>query len=124
MKPHNLCSKMLVVSLFGVVGMAPMPAEVQEFGKTVYDRHCLECHGPKGQGNGPKATQLTIKPANFHSVESRTKTDQELLSKVVWGGVYSPMHGWGTRLKSQRTLFSDSLHSSLGSLPKPNTVKP
>lgn len=88
----------LSILLIWSFGMAPMPSEVEEFGKTVYDQHCLECHGPKGQGDGPKAKPLTIKPANFHSPETRMKTDGELLSKVVWGGVYSPMHGWGTRL--------------------------
>jgi len=83
---------------FVLSGMAPMPAEVEEFGRSVYEQHCQHCHGPKGQGDGPDAKTLTIKPANFQSPESRMKTDGELLSKVVWGGVYSPMHGWGTRL--------------------------
>ena len=83
------------------LGMAPMPAEVEEFGKSVYEQHCLQCHGPKGQGDGPEAKNLVIKPANFHAPDSRMKSDGELLSKVVWGGVYSPMHGWGTRISRQ-----------------------
>lgn len=95
----------LLLFLLWSWGMAPMPEEVQQFGKTVYEQNCLSCHGPKGQGDGPKAETLTIKPANFHSSESRMKTDHELLSKVVWGGVYSPMHGWGTRL-SRKELHS------------------
>ena len=95
----------MVLFLIGSWGMAPMPSEVEDFGKSVYEQHCQECHGATGQGDGPKAAALTIKPANFHSPESRMKTEQELLSKVVWGGVYSPMHGWGTRL-SRKELHS------------------
>ena len=95
----------LIIFLIWSLGMAPMPSEVEEFGKTVYDKHCLQCHGPKGYGNGPEAKPLTIKPANFHSEETRMKTDRELLSKVVWGGIYSPMHGWGTRI-SRKEIHS------------------
>lgn len=85
--------------------MAPMPEVVQGFGRTVYDQNCLRCHGPKGQGDGPDGTTLIIKPANFHSPETRMKTDGELVAKVTWGGVYSPMHGWGTRL-SRKEIHS------------------
>ena len=44
----------MVILILWSLGMAPMPAEVQKF-KTVYDQHCLECHGTKGQGDGPEA---------------------------------------------------------------------
>jgi mono/diheme cytochrome c family protein len=105
MKQNSQAIGALLILLFWSLGMAPMPAEVEEFGKSVYERHCLECHGTKGQGDGPEANQLIIKPANFHSPGSRMKPDGELLSKVVWGGVYSPMHGWGTRI-SRKEIHS------------------
>jgi len=94
-----------IVLLLSFLGMSPMSGEIRAFGKTVYDEHCLRCHGTTGRGDGPDAKSLTIKPANFHSSESRMKTDEELLSKIIWGGVYSPMHGWGTRL-SRRDIRS------------------
>jgi len=94
-----------IILLMSSLGLSPMSAEIQSFGKTVYDQHCLRCHGTGGKGDGPDAESLTIKPANFHSSESRMKTDEELISKVTWGGVYSPMHGWGTRL-SRRDIYS------------------
>ncbi len=94
-----------LILLLSFLGMSSMSAEIQAFGKTVYDEHCLRCHGIQGRGDGPDAESLTIKPANFHSSESRMKTDEELISKVIWGGVYSPMHGWGTRL-SRRDIHS------------------
>lgn len=105
MTQHIRYFGILLLFLFWSFGMAPMPSQVQEFGKTVYDQHCRGCHGPQGQGDGPEGQSLTIKPANFHSSDSRIKTDGELLAKVVWGGVYSPMHGWGTRL-SRKELHS------------------
>ena len=94
-----------IILLLPSLGMSSMSEEIQAFGKTVYDQHCLRCHGTNGQGDGQDAKSLTIKPANFHSSESRMKTDDELISKVIWGGVYSPMHGWGTRL-SRRDIHS------------------
>lgn len=105
MKTNIRKLSILTVFLFWSLGMAPMPEEVQELGRAVYDQHCLECHGLKGQGDGPKGKPLTVKPANFHSPESRTKTFNELVAKVTWGGIYSPMHGWGTRL-SRKEIHS------------------
>ena len=55
----------LTILLLCSLGMGPMPGEVQEFGKTVYDQHCLRYHGTRGQGDGPQTKSLTIKPANF-----------------------------------------------------------
>ncbi len=98
MKLNTRTLSILADFLLWSLGMAPRPAEVQEFGRTVYDQHCLGCHGAKGQGDGPKGKPLIIKPANFHSPESRMKTFNELVAKVTWGGIYSPMHGSGTRL--------------------------
>ena len=105
MKRHVKRLGITTILLLCSLGMAPRPAEVQEFGKTVYDQHCLRCHGNVGRGDGPDAKSLTVKPANFYSLKTRMKSDGELISKVTWGGVYSPMHGWGTRL-SRKELHS------------------
>ena len=104
MKPKTQFFGISIVFSLVFLGLSPIP-EIQNFGKTVYEKHCLSCHGPEGRGDGPEAKDLTIKPTNFHSSESRMKTDEELFSKVVWGGVYSPMHGWGTRLSQQEIQY-------------------
>ncbi len=36
-------------------------------GRYVYQKHCAECHGPTGRGNGPWAAELDVKPRNFRS---------------------------------------------------------
>jgi mono/diheme cytochrome c family protein len=73
------------------------PADLSR-GKTVYERHCMTCHGPRGYGDGPNALLLTIAPANFHRPGSFLKSDETLMRMIEHGGVFSPMHSWRGRL--------------------------
>jgi len=34
-------------------------------GKTLFKRHCITCHGIRGEGDGPGATNLNPKPRNL-----------------------------------------------------------
>lgn len=67
-------------------------------GKILFEKHCANCHGEKGDGDGPDTQFLMVRPANFHALESRSKTDEELMTVITYGAVFSPMHGWSTRL--------------------------
>jgi cytochrome c oxidase cbb3-type subunit 2 len=40
-------------------------ASLAERGKRVYEQHCVGCHGPSGDGNGPAARRLLTKPRDF-----------------------------------------------------------
>lgn len=71
-------------------------------GQAIYEQHCLRCHGMSGDGNGPDAAFLVVQPANFQSARSRSKTDMELMTAIMHGVVFSPMHGWGGRLTEQQ----------------------
>lgn len=37
----------------------------QALGKKVYDTYCASCHGMNGDGNGPDANLLSVKPCDF-----------------------------------------------------------
>ncbi len=43
----------------------PRSEEWIAYGKKVYQRRCQGCHGVKGDGNGPAATFLDVRPRNF-----------------------------------------------------------
>ena len=64
----------------------------------------MGCHGEHGDGNGADSHYLIVKPANFLSERSRTKTDVELMTTIAHGVIFSPMHGWRDRLSQQDML--------------------
>lgn len=67
-------------------------------GKVLFEKHCMHCHGVNGDGDGADTQFLMVRPANFHSLESRSKTDWELMNIITFGAIFSPMHGWADRL--------------------------
>ena len=70
-------------------------------GELIYQRHCLSCHGKAGDGKGPEAAGLIVPPRDFHSPESTGKSELELRAIIIWGLVFSPMHGWWDRLSTE-----------------------
>ena len=44
----------------------PRSQEWIDYGQEVYRRRCQGCHGVRGDGNGPAATFLTVRPRNFN----------------------------------------------------------
>ncbi|MBX3649021.1 MAG: cytochrome c [Rhodocyclaceae bacterium] len=73
-------------------------------GEAIYKAQCLRCHGRLGDGNGPDALQLIVQPKDFHTLQSRGRTDFELLIAISNGVLFSPMHSWRGRLKDQEML--------------------
>ncbi len=71
-------------------------------GQVIYEQHCLRCHGEALDGWGPEGRFLIVPPANFHSIESRSKTDWELLIQINDGVLFTPMHYWRGRLTDEQ----------------------
>ena len=80
----------------------PAAAPGASRGKTVYDAHCVECHGKSGQGDGPAAAFLTPRPLDFTSGKYKIRTtdtgsiptDDDLVRSVADGLNGSAMPGW------------------------------
>ncbi len=53
-------------------------------GKSLYSTHCKSCHGTKGKGDGPKASQLDTDCGDF-SKDLKGQTDGALFYKTLEG---------------------------------------
>ncbi len=73
-------------------------------GEAVYKEQCVRCHGRTGDGDGPDAQGLIVRPTDFHTERSRAKTDFELLIAISNGVLFSPMHAWRGRLKDEEMM--------------------
>lgn len=82
-------------------GFSQEPFGNPQEGKVLYEKHCVLCHGKNGAGDGPDTQFLLVQPANFHSLESRSKTDWDLMTIITFGAAFSPMHGWADRLTEE-----------------------
>lgn len=54
-------------------------------GKTLYTQHCQSCHGKKGKGDGPKASQLDTECGDFTKPAFQGQTDGSLFFKTSEG---------------------------------------
>jgi mono/diheme cytochrome c family protein len=54
-------------------------------GKDIYMQQCKSCHGPKGKGDGPKASQLDTECGDFTSAAFQKQTDGSLFYKTSEG---------------------------------------
>lgn len=54
-------------------------------GKTLYNTHCKSCHGTKGKGDGPKASQLDTESGDFTKASFQSQTDGSLFYKTFEG---------------------------------------
>ena len=71
-------------------------------GPVIYERLCQKCHGATGRGDGPQAQWKFLPPANFHAAASRAKSDEQLMSIIEHGVVFTPMHSYrGTLTATQ-----------------------
>jgi cytochrome c oxidase cbb3-type subunit 2 len=100
-----------LVSLLAAGATANAQTEtLREQGATVYDRYCVGCHGVSGDGRGPAADMLIVKPRDFtkgvfkfRSTPSSTLPTDEDLYKIITRGVYrTSMPDWALLSERER----------------------
>lgn len=67
-------------------------------GQKIYERQCYECHGPRGEGDGPTAKRLGIVPQNLRVQVANTKNFEFYIKLSEWKG---EMPGWDAPLTRQ-----------------------
>lgn len=67
-------------------------------GKTVYEKHCLVCHGPEGKGDGPAGRMLKPPAADFTSAASKKKSKADFMQIVETGKPGTAMGPWKSQL--------------------------
>jgi len=100
---ERIVSIMCVATLLSVASAswgAPAFGEDLAKGKKIYVDKCLKCHGEKGKGDGPKAWDLSKKPADYTDKEKMSKFTDADLRKVVKEGK-KPMPAFGKKLSDE-----------------------
>lgn len=79
----------------------PLPAHAQAAkGKSLYERHCLACHGVGGKGDGPTGKMVVPPAADLTAPENSKKTDAEWLSIIENGKPGTAMVGFKGQLSN------------------------
>lgn len=102
----------LVVLVLAASAARAQTETLREQGQKVYSRYCIGCHGANGDGKGPAAEMLIVKPRDFtkgvfkfRSTPSGTLPTDEDLYKIITRGVYrTSMPDWA--LLSERERMS------------------
>jgi cytochrome c oxidase cbb3-type subunit 2 len=101
----------LAVVLGSAAGAFGQSAVVlKDEGRAIYTRYCAGCHGANGDGKGPAAEMLIVKPRDFtqgifkfRSTPTGTLPTDEDLYKVISRGVYrTSMPDWSLLSERQR----------------------
>lgn len=87
----------------------PAAPESLRRGAEVFQVNCVPCHGPRGEGDGPNATALFPKPANF----TGKQPDRDFLLRVLETGVEGTgMPSWRDPLPAaDRAAVADYVRS-------------
>lgn len=74
----------------------PVPATEESIatGAAIYAQNCAVCHGESGQGDGPAAATLEMKPANLHAGHVQGLSDGALFYIISHGRPETPMPAW------------------------------
>jgi cbb3-type cytochrome c oxidase subunit III len=108
--------------------------QAQPRGKTVYDAHCVECHGESGRGDGPSSGYLTPRPRDFTNGKYKIRstetgsvpTDDDLIQSVRQGLYNTAMPAWARILSDAEIRdvveYIKGLSPQFTTPPKPVTI--
>jgi len=101
---------MLVLVAAALGGVRPAAAAAPDLGseaqrqsgKALYDRYCSQCHGDKGDGQGPAAIHLDPMPRDFSRGKFKVRTTpsgalpthQDIMRIIKTGMPYTSMPAW------------------------------
>jgi mono/diheme cytochrome c family protein len=77
--------------------LQPTPANLAQ-GQTVFAANCAPCHGTDGTGNGPAASALNPKPADFATPIHAKLPDGYYFWRVTKGGSVPPFAAAGSAM--------------------------
>ncbi len=87
--PYFLLSLVFVNLALGQQIRTKTP-ELLRQGKAIYEKACIFCHGPNGDGKGPLSTNLKTPPADFtkpFKLWKNTKGDPKKIFDTISNGV-------------------------------------
>ena len=120
--------------LVAAVGGQMARLHAQPRGKTVYDAHCVECHGESGRGDGPSSAYLTPRPRDFTGGKYKIRstetgsvpTDDDLMQSVRQGLYDTAMPAWARILSDAEiadvVAYIKGLSPQFTTPPKPVTI--
>jgi cbb3-type cytochrome c oxidase subunit III len=93
---------LLVTALLFVPASTLVAAPASDAGEKTYLTHCAQCHGEKGDGQGPAAAHLRPQPRDFTSGKFKIRstpsgqlpTDADLRRVIRQGMPYTSMPAW------------------------------
>lgn len=95
--------------MFAVLLWQPASTHAQDTrkGAHLFHQYCASCHGEKGNGNGPIAPYLRVKPLDLTTLTERRQGEfpEEQVKRIIAGDENPPGHGtrtmpvWGERLQ-------------------------
>jgi cytochrome c oxidase cbb3-type subunit 2 len=107
---RSLVATLALVALSHGTARGDGADELHAEGAKVYGRYCAGCHGVAGDGKGPAADMLTVKPRDFTkgvfkfgSVPSGQLPTDEDLYRIITRGVYrTSMPEWSLLTERER----------------------
>ena len=93
--------------------------KLRALGRSLFERRCVGCHGENGDGRGPHAARLGVRPTDFaigvyklrSTPTGSLPTDGDLFATLTRGVHGTPMMPWATLSEEERWALVAQLKS-------------